>query len=338
MPLRRTLPRRLRLTAALLLTGIALAPLAPVHADLDNQLFTSSTDRIKLTVPKGWRASEQPSYPGIVLWMLRSQPEGRIVVGVEPLRHELFCSWPPECRTLSQPLAARYACALRAQLERQNFLLGPVQAGPKENAAAGLQSVWFELTDGKRFVRQAIAANERRVVSLALSTGSAADRATHARAFDQALRSLRELTQTEADAVDAAAAEAAARTTPSPTAPAAPDAASPAVPAPPTSPPPPTTPPTSSTPSTSTPPASSTPAPTTPATTGASRLPLPLFDPAIPCETTQRTQPPMPPPAAPASSAAPPSAASSTAAPTSSAASSNHPLLPSAASSAAPPR
>lgn len=185
---------------SLAIAGVLLCP-NQVSADLDNQLFTSREHRIKLTVPKGWRASELASYPGIVLWMLRSQPEARIVVGAEELRQELVCSWPAECRALSKPLAERYACALHSQLERQNILVGQIQAGPKENVAAGLPSVWFEFTDGKRYVRQAIAANERRVVSFALSTGSIADRGTHARAFDQALRSLQELSEAEARAV-----------------------------------------------------------------------------------------------------------------------------------------
>lgn len=195
--LARRAARALALAGTAVLAG-ALARPSAVQAELDNQLFTSSVYRIKITVPKGWRPSELPSYPGIILWMLRSQPEGRIVVGTEPLRQELYCSWPAECRALSQPLAARYACALRTQLERQNLLMGPVQAGPKENLASGLPSVWFEFTDGKRYVRQALAANERRVVSFALSTGSAADRGSHARAFDQALRSLQELSEEEA--------------------------------------------------------------------------------------------------------------------------------------------
>jgi hypothetical protein len=195
-------------TAAMsLLVGV------PSRADLDNQVFTSRAQGIRLTVPKGWRASDLASYPGVVLWMLRSQPPGWIIVGAEPLRQQLVCSWPPECRTLSQPLAVRYACALRLQLERQNVLVGPVQAGPKENIAAGLPSIWFEFTDGKRFVRQALAVNERRAVSLVLSTTSVADRATHARAFDQALRSLREL-------ADDAAAPATAANAPSGDAPA----------------------------------------------------------------------------------------------------------------------
>jgi hypothetical protein len=223
------LPRLARALGALAVLGGALLP-AVGRAELDAQVFTSAAHRLRVTVPKGWRASELPSYPGVLLWMLRSQPEARILLGSEPLTHDLFCSWPEACRTLAQPLASRYACAVRAELERHNMLLGPAQAGPKENVAIGLPSVWFEFTDGRNFARQALAADERRVVSLVLSTRSAADRGNHVRAFDQALRSLRQLSEDEvrpaaskpSAAGDAAAAE------PGRAAPGAPSGAAPA--------------------------------------------------------------------------------------------------------------
>jgi hypothetical protein len=263
--LARCAARALAVAVASVLAGVLAHPSA-VQAELDNQLFTSSVHRIKITVPKGWRPSELPSYPGIILWMLRSQPEGRIVVGTEPLRQELYCSWPPECRALSQPLAGRYACALRTQLERQNLLLGPVQSGPKENLASGLPSVWFEFTDGKRYVRQALAATERRVVSFALSTGSAADRGSHARAFDQALRSLQELSEEEARPTAGDASAPAAGTPPASGSSASSTSSSPS------------SSPSSSTPSSSTPPSSPSPAASVPTT-----LAMPLFDPDARC-------------------------------------------------------
>lgn len=175
-------------------------------ADVDGQVFTSTTDRIRLTIPKGWRASDLPSYPGALIYLLRSQPEGRIVVGAEPLREQLVCSWPQKCRGEGS-LAKQYACALVAQLDRKHNV-GSINSGPKENEQAGLPSVWFELSDNRRFVRLAVAVNERRAVTLVLSTLSAADRASHSRAFDQTLRSLQELSEAEvAPAVVATAAD-----------------------------------------------------------------------------------------------------------------------------------
>lgn len=173
-------------------------------AEVDGQVFTSTTDRIRLTIPKGWRASDLPSYPGALVYLLRSQPEGRIVVGAEPLREQLVCGWPQKCRAETS-LAKQYACALVAQLDR-NHNVGSINSGPKENTQAGLPSVWFELSDNRRFVRLAVAVNERRAVTLVLSTQSAADRATHSRAFDQTLRSLQELSEAEAAPTSTAAA------------------------------------------------------------------------------------------------------------------------------------
>lgn len=179
------------------LLAVALTRAARGHAEIDGQVFTSRVERLKLTIPKGWRASDLPSYPGVVLYLLRSQPEGRILVGSEPLRQQLYCSWPPDCRKEGVALEKQYACALQRQLDRQHNV-GSIQAGPKENLAAGLPSVWFEYTDNLRYSRVALAVNARRAVTMVLTTSSVADRASHARAFDQALRSLHELSDDEA--------------------------------------------------------------------------------------------------------------------------------------------
>jgi hypothetical protein len=84
--------------------------------------------------------------------------------------------------------------------------VGPTEAGPKENEAAGLPSVWFEYDDGRHFLRQAIALSSDRAFSLLLSAPTSDARATHSRAFEQALRTLQLLTAEESrgDAIDAA--------------------------------------------------------------------------------------------------------------------------------------
>jgi len=177
---------------------VALAITTSVSdAELENQIFTSKKDRIRIVVPRGWRATDQPSYPGMLLWMLRSKPEGKMVLTAEPFTRTTYCSWPPECRASSDPLPTKLACALRQKLTAQRLRVGPVQAGPKENEAAGMPSVWFELDDGKHFLRQAVALGEDRVVSLTLTAASAEARTAHVRAFEQALRTLRPLTLEE---------------------------------------------------------------------------------------------------------------------------------------------
>jgi hypothetical protein len=176
--------------------AIAIAS-SSVNAELDNSVFTSRPYRLRVVVPRGWRATDQPSYPGLLLWMLRTQPEGKIVLTAEPFTRPIYCGWPPECRASAESLPSKFACALRSKLTAQRIHVGPIQAGPKENEQAGMPSVWFELDDGKQFLRQAVSVREDRLVSLVLSADSAEARSAHVRAFEQALRTLRPLTAEE---------------------------------------------------------------------------------------------------------------------------------------------
>lgn len=166
-------------------------------AEIENQVFTSRVDRLRLVIPRGWRATDQPSYPGLLLWMMRSQPPGQIVLTAEAFTRDLYCSWPIACRTSSESLASKYACALRTKLTAQRMRVGPTQSGPRDNEISGLPSVWFEYEDGKRFLRQAVALGPDRAVSLVLAAPSNDARAAHVRPFEQALRTLRTLTPEE---------------------------------------------------------------------------------------------------------------------------------------------
>ena len=183
---------------------IASFTLRPASAELENQVFTSRGDRIRLVVPRGWRASDAPSYPGLLLWLMR--PEGKIVLTAEPFTRELYCSWPITCRTSHEvgTVESKLACALRQKLVNESFHIGPIQAGPKENEAAGLPSVWFDFDDGKHFMRQAVALGDDRAFSLVLSASSADSRNSQIRAFEQTLRTLRPLTTEELGAPPAA--------------------------------------------------------------------------------------------------------------------------------------
>jgi hypothetical protein len=207
--------QRLRRLIFPLALAAALAVIAGVlveesAADLDGQVFTSRPDRLQLLVPRGWRSSDQKSYPGMLLWMARSQPQGQIELTGEDFTRELYCSWPVTCRTSRDNLpAAKYACALRVKLEAQHLRVGPIQAGPRENETAGVASVWFEYDDGRHFLRHAIAMSADRAFSLVLSTPTAEARATHTRAFEQVLRTMQLLTAEEtaqATGIDAAVA------------------------------------------------------------------------------------------------------------------------------------
>jgi hypothetical protein len=195
------------LVAALGLTAVVLVE--DSAGDLDNLVFTSRTEHLRLIVPRGWRASDLPSYPGLLLWMARSQPPGQIELTTEVFTHELYCSWPVSCRASHEGLPSQYGCALRAKLEAQHLKVDAIQAGPKENEAEGLPSIWFEYNDGKHFLRHAITFSPDRAISLILSAPTSAARATHARAFEQALRTLHVLSAEEtarASGIDAAVA------------------------------------------------------------------------------------------------------------------------------------
>lgn len=186
--------------ALLTLVAIVLASgflVGESSAELEAQVFTSRPYRLRLVVPRGWRATDQPSYPGFLLWMLRNKPEGQIVLTGQTLTRARYCSWPAACRSSTDSLSAKYACALREKLAAQKIQVGPVQAGPKDNDAAGLPSVWFEYDDGKRFLRQAVAVADDRTVTLVLSSPTNDARATNVRPFEQALRSLHTLTADE---------------------------------------------------------------------------------------------------------------------------------------------
>jgi hypothetical protein len=190
--------RLVAISAVLAPLAIALVlGLAPANAELENHVFTSRIDRLRLVVPRGWRESDAQSYPGLLLWMMR--PDAKIVLTAEPFTRELYCSWPVTCRTSHDipTMPGKLACALRDKLASQRMHVGPVQAGPKENEAVGLPSVWFEFDDGKHYMRQAVALGEDRAISLVLSTTSPESRASQVRSFEQALRTLRPLTPEE---------------------------------------------------------------------------------------------------------------------------------------------
>jgi len=220
--------RRVALAAiALALLVVGVVVVGDSRADLDTAaqsgsggVFTSRTARLRLLVPRGWRATEQPNYPGLLLWMLRNQPSGQMVLSSETFTRELYCSWPVTCRATHDSPTAKYACALRQKLEAQRLKVGSVQAGPKENDANGLPSVWFEYDDGRRFLRHAIAVTADKAISLVLSAPTNDVRSSHGRAFEQVLRSLSLLPEPVAPIAPGSATQGAAPDDAQPAAPA----------------------------------------------------------------------------------------------------------------------
>lgn len=185
-----------RVLIASVLVGVAAlaAVRTPtVNAELEASVFASKAHRLRIVVPRGWRATDQPSYPGLLLWMVRGQPEGKMVLTAEPFTRAAYCSWPLECRTGPSTLPRKLACAMRAKLIAQRLTV----SDPEDNAKVALPSVRFTVSDGKKQVLQAVAIGEDRIISLALSAASPKGIEAHKRAFDQALSSLRPLTDEE---------------------------------------------------------------------------------------------------------------------------------------------
>src|ERR1700733_1606311 len=123
----------LRVTVALTLLAI-LCVAGRVLADLENQqrggeggLFTSSSHHLQLVVPRTWHASDQPSYPGMLLWLEHGQPDAHIVLTADPFTRHLYCSWPIACRSTHESLATKFACSLRNKLAAEHIRLGPIE-------------------------------------------------------------------------------------------------------------------------------------------------------------------------------------------------------------------
>jgi hypothetical protein len=144
---------------------------APVRAEITGDVFTSSTWRATITAPKNWQLSERSSYPNILVWMVRRNPDGRMLLSAEELM-------PGED-------ALSYASRTAKLLQTMRFQT----RAPQLHAASG--AYWIDLDNGQRYLRQAFLVIGGTGYSLTLSASDPRTRGQHLRAFDFALRSLR---------------------------------------------------------------------------------------------------------------------------------------------------
>src|SRR5688500_4366453 len=114
MPRRETRVRVRVARAALVAAVVAATALAIVlsraSAGLDGEVYTSREANIRMAVPRGWRVSDLPSYPGVLLWMAHTRPPGVMLLTVDTIDRDVRCSWPVACRTAGRPLAEQMAC------------------------------------------------------------------------------------------------------------------------------------------------------------------------------------------------------------------------------------
>jgi hypothetical protein len=171
--------------------ALICASASTIAADIEGTTFSSKTANVRMTLPRGWRWSDQATYPGILLRMNRTRPKATMLLAVDPLPTE----FDPTCLTrppvtegapeTALPPELRVACQQSKRLVELGFIVGEVKEAARP---------WFDYV-GKndRQLRQGIAVLGEHVFTLVLSADTAGARAQYARTFDKALRSLRVL-------------------------------------------------------------------------------------------------------------------------------------------------
>ncbi|MCA9674866.1 MAG: hypothetical protein H6709_23025 [Kofleriaceae bacterium] len=175
-------PRRRLLGAALavvVVVGIAMASRHRAIAAIEGGTFTSTDQNVRVTLPRGWRVSDQAAYPRVILRMFRTRPRAAMMLAVDPL--PAASALPEDCVAEATP-PTQLACLQKHRLAALGFEVGAVQGGTRP---------WFDFADGHRQSRQGLVILGDQVFTLVLSADSAAARAQYARSFDRALRSVR---------------------------------------------------------------------------------------------------------------------------------------------------
>src|SRR5262245_46761050 len=55
------------------------ASASPLDAEIEGTTFSSKTANVRMTMPRGWRWSDQATYPGILLRMNRTRPRAAML-------------------------------------------------------------------------------------------------------------------------------------------------------------------------------------------------------------------------------------------------------------------
>jgi len=152
----------------------------PLRAEVDGDRFRSKEWRIRMTAPKDWQLSEQTSYPNVLLWMVRSAPDGKMLLSAEKLSEDID--------------ALEYANRTVKVLEKMGFQV----RAPQLHSATGAYLVDFDNClhpekgcEGKAFLRQAFLVVDHVGYALTLSAPDLRTRGRLLHAFDYTLRSIR---------------------------------------------------------------------------------------------------------------------------------------------------
>jgi len=183
--------RRAWLAATVIAVIAAIA--TPTRADIDGDSFERALWgwTVSLNAPTNWSPIEERSYPSILVWLVRRDPPGKMLLTAEQLDDSLD--------------ASQYAKKTSVLLEA----LGFTARKPQLHAQTG--AYWIDFDNGEVYLRQAFLVIGDVGYALTLSARNSRTRGQHLRAFDYALRSIkikRGKPITKIRAADPAAADA----------------------------------------------------------------------------------------------------------------------------------
>jgi hypothetical protein len=139
------------------------------RADLDGDRFKSKRWRVRLTTPRNWKASEQSSYPNVLLWMVRQNPPGKILLSAEKMAKASG--------------ALDYANRTRKILAEMGFKTRVPQPHPSG-------AYYLDFSNGSAYLRQALLVVDGVGYALTLSAPNQSARSKHLRAFESVLQSI----------------------------------------------------------------------------------------------------------------------------------------------------
>lgn len=180
-----------RIALGIAVVGVAIVvgnQLRSAGADIEGGTFSSNADNVRATVPRGWRVSDQPTYPGVILRMYRTRPRGSLILAIDDLPTiEVGCQAKPAIEggnPVVSTLPVQVACHQAKELETRGFTVGPIKEAARP---------WFDYEDQTRMLRQGVVVLGDQVATLVLAADTQAGRAQYNRTFDKVLRSVRAL-------------------------------------------------------------------------------------------------------------------------------------------------
>lgn len=192
--------RRAAFAIAIVPVAILFGVVGSVGADIEGGTFTSTEHNVRATVPRGWRVTDQPTYPGVILRMYRTRPRATILVSIDsiPTIDAACLTTSPGDEAIDASLAVQVACHQATDLEARGFT---VKESDRRAAA-------FNFADAKRQLRLGVVILGDQVATVVLAADTEAGRAQYKSTLDKILRSLRQLDAEETASMGGAPTDA----------------------------------------------------------------------------------------------------------------------------------